>query len=404
MRRQWLCGGGGTIAYLQGETGDVVNEFKTNKVLVELNETGTDENGVNNSYNIIPGTEQSKDPKVTVDNTVDAYVFVEVTDKTDGLIRYEIAGGWIALTGYEDKNPKVYYREVAGDAAVKVFDILEENKVIYDAALENSDMLKNNKLKSGIALSFKASAVQKAAFADAAAAYAVKSNGSDVRAALENGNSVILGTDILGVNTAEESNFYVYQSKSKPRIEATIDLNSKTVAAAEGTDADKSGVEYVIKAALNVTLTVDGNGTVIGGSGAPANKINAAVEASNGAKVIINSGTFTTGPDASGGPNPVVYVRRTNTKQSGAEVEINGGFFYNSTCDENGNYWLLNIEDDDVGVCKIIVKGGTFVNFDPADNMSDGEHTNYVADGYKSVAEKQANGDIYYTVVPIVSE
>ena len=35
--------GGGTVAYLQGQTNDVVNEFKTNKVTVDLYET--DESG-----------------------------------------------------------------------------------------------------------------------------------------------------------------------------------------------------------------------------------------------------------------------------------------------------------------------------------------------------------------------
>ena len=81
--------GGGTYAYLQGTTEDVVNNFNTNKVLVELNET------TGNDYNIIPGTTQEKDPKVTVDATVDSYVYVEVRDATKGLVSYVIADGWV---------------------------------------------------------------------------------------------------------------------------------------------------------------------------------------------------------------------------------------------------------------------------------------------------------------------
>ena len=92
--------GGGTFAYLQAQTDDTVNTFSTNEVKVDLTET-TGEN-----YNIIPGTTQKKDPKVTVDNSVDAYVYVKVTDKTDGLVTYEIAEGWTKLEGYDD----VYYR------------------------------------------------------------------------------------------------------------------------------------------------------------------------------------------------------------------------------------------------------------------------------------------------------
>ena len=64
--------GGGTFAYLKGETDPITNSFRTNQVQVSLEET------TGNEYNIIPGTTQRKDPKVTVNNTVDAYVFVEV--------------------------------------------------------------------------------------------------------------------------------------------------------------------------------------------------------------------------------------------------------------------------------------------------------------------------------------
>ena len=42
--------GGGTFAYLQSSTGDVVNQFDANKVMVSLAETTGSE------YHIIPGT------------------------------------------------------------------------------------------------------------------------------------------------------------------------------------------------------------------------------------------------------------------------------------------------------------------------------------------------------------
>ena len=54
--------GGGTFAYLQSTSKDVKNNFSANQVTVNLNETtGSD-------YNIVPGTSQKKDPKVTVNN------------------------------------------------------------------------------------------------------------------------------------------------------------------------------------------------------------------------------------------------------------------------------------------------------------------------------------------------
>ena len=41
----------------------------------------------------------------------------------------------------------------------------------------------------------------------------------------------------------------------------------------------------------------------------------------------------------------------------------------------------------EVRLMEIIVKGGTFVNFNPADNTAEGAHTNFVAEGYKVVTE-----------------
>lgn len=148
--------GGGTYAYLQGKTEDTVNNFIANKVTVVLSETTGD------SYNIIPGTKQAKDPTVTVDNTVDAYVFVEITDDTYGLVDYEIADGWEKLDGYND----VYYREVAQDAELKIFPVLKDNIVSYSPSIENSDMFDEDgtTLKDDITLTFNALAIQKTPF------------------------------------------------------------------------------------------------------------------------------------------------------------------------------------------------------------------------------------------------
>lgn len=51
------------------------------------------------------------------------------------------------------------------------------------------------------------------------------------------------------------------------------------------------------------------------------------------------------------------------------------------------------------GTANIIVKGGTFVNFNPANCKAEGAGTNFVAEGYGVVATPQANGDVWYTVV-----
>lgn len=78
---------------------------------------------------------------------------------------------------------------------------------------------------------------------------------------------------------------------------------------------------------------------------------------------------------------------------------VNGGFFQSYAGDCR---YILNCNDANHqnGTAKIIVKGGTFVNFDPSNNAAEGAGTNFVADGYKAIPEPQANGDVWYTVVP----
>ena len=48
---------------------------------------------------------------------------------------------------------------------------------------------------------------------------------------------------------------------------------------------------------------------------------------------------------------------------------------------------------------KVEIRGGTFVNFNPADNGAEGKGTNFVADGYK-VTSEQHGSETWYTVVP----
>ena len=109
------------------------------------------------------------------------------------------------------------------------------------------------------------------------------------------------------------------------------------------------------------------------------------------ANLTINGGTYI------GGTTAVQVTKGTLT--------INGGFFraYIEGEDEyNANpAYLINCIDDNYkdGSAKVIITGGTFVNFDPSNNAAEGAGTNFVADDYKVVSEKQANGEVWYTVV-----
>ena len=144
----------GTWAYLKDGTEDVRNEFKANSVTVELTES------TGEYYDIIPGTSQKKDPRVTLSNTVDAYVFVVVDDATDGLVKYDIDDGWLKLDGYNG----VYYRLAeAGNA--KEYPVIKNDMVYYDPSIGNSDMTDaDGSLKGGLTLTFRAYAIQKEPF------------------------------------------------------------------------------------------------------------------------------------------------------------------------------------------------------------------------------------------------
>ena len=167
---------------------------------------------------------------------------------------------------------------------------------------------------------------------------------------------------------------------------ATIDMNGKTIANTADLWNESTGAWSLVSArGADAKITVDGNGKF-------AAKENDcfAVDVQDGATVTIKSGTFI-------GNVHAVYVYE-------GTAEIKGGFYsvqqkYNVAGKENG--FVLNCYDANrkAGIAEIIVTGGTFVNFNPADCWAEGAHTNFVADGYSVISEEQANGDIWYTVV-----
>ena len=141
------------------------------------------------------------------------------------------------------------------------------------------------------------------------------------------------------------------------------------------------------------------------------------INASSGGGIFCSDKVGETNPDYIGGP----YVAHVNGEN--IVVTVNGGFYHGGgtvfnvekgTLIVNGGSfqvtpdvdtkdyrYTLNCIDANYknGSAKIIVKGGTFVNFDPSNNLAEGENTNFVAPGYKVISETQSNGDIYYTVV-----
>ena len=107
-----------------------------------------------------------------------------------------------------------------------------------------------------------------------------------------------------------------------------------------------------------------------------------------GKTVTVNGGTY--------------YGGGTTFQVTKGTLLINSGFFQVAPDINTHDYrYNLNCIDDNYrnGTAKIIVQGGTFVNFNPANCKAEGEDTNFVAEGYGVVATPQANGDVWYTVV-----
>lgn len=83
------------------------------------------------------------------------------------------------------------------------------------------------------------------------------------------------------------------------------------------------------------------------------------------------------------GDNSTIYIAKTNVDYP-TVVNISGGKFSS----DDGKY-VLNIKDDERAGAQFNVSGGTFVGFDPQNNIAEGTNTSFVTDGYMSVD----NGD-----------
>jgi hypothetical protein len=142
---------------------------------------------------------------------------------------------------------------------------------------------------------------------------------------------------------------------------ASLDLNKKTIKAQEG-----SLEYYMIKAeGEDTVITLSGDGVISAGASVQAIPVTAA----NGAKVIINGGTY-----LCKGQMQCVYA-------NGGKVEIYGGTFGAVAGEEVKD--LLNVQNTRE-ITDTQIYGGRFIGRDPAlgDDALGGS---FVAPGYKSV-------------------
>ena len=137
------------------------------------------------------------------------------------------------------------------------------------------------------------------------------------------------------------------------------------------------------------TLTIDSKDIRI--EGGKSREFAAAITVWDG-KLVINDGTFVSGTDKSRNDSPAIYLMPFD-QYDHAELEINGGIF--KAAEGASAKYLINCHDDSIADCKITIKGGTFVGFNPAASTGDtinGKPANWVAEGYESVEVPEASG------------
>ena len=201
-------------------------------------------------------------------------------------------------------------------------------------------------------------------------------NEASLRALFATGGEAILTEDlVLDKTVAVETG-----------KEVVLDLNGKTI----------SNTTDIWNTAANdwSLLSVRGGSLTIKSAGTLQAKENDcfAVDVMDGGKVVIEDGTYV-------GNAHAVYVFE-------GSVEIKGGKY--SIQQPSGlpspYGYVLNCYDANRknGTAKIMVSGGEFEKFNPADCAAEGAHTNFLADGYMSVEAEEGVWTVVRGTKPVV--
>lgn len=167
----------------------------------------------------------------------------------------------------------------------------------------------------------------------------------------------------------------------------TLNLNDKTISNTEDIWVDAENKWSLISVGANGNLTITGDGKL-----KAKENDTFAVDVMDGGNLTINNGEFV-------GNLHSVYVFE-------GTANINGGRFSIQQTDSKfdpetgltGYSFVLNCYDANYQnkTAKIIVKGGEFVNFNPANNPAEAvTGTNFVAEGYTSELIPDTTTTIY---------
>lgn len=207
--------------------------------------------------------------------------------------------------------------------------------------------------------------------------------------AFSEGGHIALNSDIV-YNTDTYPNIDSAAAKTIVRKGVTLDMAEGSSITFDSGEGNANWAAFYLEGA-QAKMTVNGSGTIDAFATTGGYCFHLGGTMLSRSTLIINGGTYIGTPSAVNVQYGTAY--------------INGGFF---DCRPAGNVsddlyrYTLNCIDANYknGTAKIVVTGGTFVNFNPADNQAEGPGTNFVADGYKVTSAPQPDGAIWYTVVP----
>lgn len=210
---------------------------------------------------------------------------------------------------------------------------------------------------------------------DKDATYPVAS-AAEMKTALATGGIVSVNKDIKTDNIGDTAADRVIISEP-----TTLNLDAKIISPDNMGNNNTNFCALIVDA--DTTINAGENGGIDTGTNGGYG-----INVRNGATLTINGGSYYGGGTA-------VQV------QEGTLTITGGHFAVEPFSDARYGYeFMLNCIDAAYknGTAKIIVKGGTFVNFNPANCKAEGAGTNFVADGYKVVSEAHGT-DTWYTVV-----
>lgn len=312
-----------------------------------------------NKDNIVDGkaAPTAKDGKSLLD-VIDFYVVTKAADGTETAVAIENFTGKLAAN--VGKSETYYIKGVMQTTAGNDYQDLTLDGITI-TVYATQDTVENDSFNDQY---------------DKDAGYPVAS-AAEMKEALANGGIVSVNKDIktdnIGDNVADRITI------SQP---TTLNLDAKIISPDDMGNNSQNFCALIVDA--DTTINAGENGGIDTGRNGGY-----ALNVRKGANLTITGGSY--------------YGGGTAVQVQEGTLTITGGHFAVEAFDEPYGYnFLLNCVDSAYknGSAKIIVKGGTFVNFDPSNNTAEGAGTNFVADGYKVVSASQTDGEVWYTVVP----